>query len=144
MYPSTKTLTFTKAGKILLGMAAVTTLGFVVGCMRAAYQTDAKTADSKSTNTLGNLKQTIDSIPKNSVKLTGTFIQGLEQSEFDDGTTKYHVFDPQGLLAKKAESLGQTGMALKFEVCIEGRVSEKGSYGHLGKYPYELEVDKIC
>lgn len=143
MYPYPNTLTLTKVGKVLLGMTVVTTLGFVVGCMRSVYQGDNNT-ETKSTSVLGNLKHTIDSIPKQSVTLHGTFTQSLEQSEFNDGKTKYHVYDPQGLLAKKAEKLGQIGMAISFKVCIEGRVSEQGSYGHLGKYPYELTVDKLC
>lgn len=91
-----------------------------------------------------SLQQTIEAIPKTSVKLNGTFRQSLEQSAFDDGKTQYHVYDPNGLLAKKAQTLGQTGMSQQFEVCIEGRVSEKGSYGHLGRYEYELWVDKLC
>ena len=54
------------------------------------------------------------------------------------------------LLAEYAQSAGQTGVSISLPVCIEGRVTKtlvgitKGRYGHLGKYPYELWVDKIC
>lgn len=140
MYPKTNTLNITITGKVLLGMAALATLGVVIGCMKSAYQA----SPTHSTTPLSNLKETIDSIPKQSVTLKGTFTQTLEQSVFNDGTTKYHVYDPKGLLAKKAESLGQIGVSQSFKVCIEGRVSEKGQYGHLGKYPYELTVDRLC
>lgn len=84
------------------------------------------------------------SVPTKKVVLKGRFIQNLEQSDFNDGKTTYHLYDPQGLLAKKGLSLGQKGVSLNFKTCIEGRVSEKGTYGHLGKQPYEVWVDKIC
>ena len=111
--------------------------GLLASCASVAYQ-------SLQNGKLSNLKQTIDAVPKNTVTLKGTFTQSLEQSEFNDGTTKYHVFDPKNLLAEYAKSKGQTGVSVSLPVCLEGRIGEKGSYGHLGKYPYELWVDKIC
>lgn len=116
------------------GMAIV---GLLASCASMAYQ-------SLQNGKLKELKQTIDSVPKKAVTLTGTFTQSLEQSEFNDGTQKYHVFDPNNLLASYAKAKGQTGISISLPVCIEGRLSEKGNYGHLGKYPYELWVDKIC
>lgn len=78
------------------------------------------------------------------IVLKGRFIQNLEQSDFIDSKTTYHVYDPQGLLAKKGASLGQRGVSLDFKTCIEGRISQKGTYGHLVKQPYEVWVDKVC
>lgn len=123
-----------KAAWIGGGMALI---GLLASCASVAYQ-------SLQTGKLNDIKETLDSVPKKTVTLTGTFTQSLEQSEFDDGTHKYHVFDPNNLLASYANAKGQTGVAIRLPVCIEGRVSDKGNYGHLGKYPYELWVDKIC
>lgn len=111
--------------------------GLLASCASVAYQ-------SLQSGKLSDIKETIDSIPKKTVTLKGTFTQSLEQSEFNDGTTKYHIFDPNNLLAEYAKAQGQTGLAIHLPVCIEGRVSDKGNYGHLGKYPYELWVDKLC
>lgn len=115
----------------------VAILGLLASCAGVAYQ-------SLQNGKLKDMKQTIDSVPKKTVTLKGTFTQNLEQSEFNDGTTKYHVFDPKNLIADYAKAKGQTGVSISLPVCIEGRVSEKGHYGHLGKYPYELWIDKIC
>ena len=112
-------------------------IGLLASCASVAYQ-------SLQNGKLSDIKESIDSVPKKTLTLKGTFTQSLEQSEFNDGTTKYHVFDPNNLLAEYAKAQGQTGVSISLTVCIEGRVTEKGRYGHLGKYPYELWVDKIC
>lgn len=122
------------AGKVAVGATAVGVLAVMGGCMKTAYEVLTPKA----------MQQTIDAIPKNTQTLKGTFTQGLEQSVFDDGKTKYHVYDPKNLLAEYAKSKGQTGVSVSVPVCIEGRVSDKGTYGHLGRYEYELWVDKIC
>lgn len=127
-------LTLSTAGKVIVGVTAVATLAVIGGCMKTAY--DVLTPKT--------MQQMIASIPKESVTLNGTFTQGLEQSLFDDGKTKYHVYDPNNLLTDYAKSKGQTGVSVSVPVCIEGRVSEKGMYGHLGRYEYEVWVDKIC
>lgn len=127
--------TFSKKAAWIGGGAAI--LGLLASCASLAYQ-------SLQTGKLGELKDTIDSIPKKTVTLKGTFHQSLEQSEFTDGKTKYHVFDPNHLLADYAKTQGQTGVSISLPVCIEGRISEKGTYGHLGRYEYELWVDKVC
>ncbi len=127
-------LKLSTTSKAIVGVTAVATLAVMGGCMKTAYEV----------LTPNDIQQTIDSIPKNSVVLKGTFTQNLEQSVFDDGTTKYYVYDPNHLLAVYAKSKGQTGVSVSVPVCIEGRVSDKGRYGHLGRYDYELWVDKIC
>ena len=127
-------LTLSTASKAIVGVTAVATLAVMGGCMKTAYEV----------LTPKDIQQTIDSIPKNSVTLKGTFTQSLEQSVFDDGKTKYHVYDPNSLLTEYAKSKGQTGVSVSVPVCIEGRVSDKGRYGHLGKYDYELWIDKVC
>lgn len=133
MYPTTQTLKFTGAGKALLGVTALTTLGFVIGCMRAYSNQPnssqsvpspdtANTAESnnpsKPAGILAELQHTLDSIPKKQVTLKGAFTQGLEQSVFDDGTTKYHVFDPNNLLSAYAKAQGQTGVSVSLPICI--------------------------
>jgi len=115
----------------------VAIIGLLASCAGVADQ-------SLQNGKLSDIKESIDSVPKKTLTLKGTFTQSLEQSEFNDGTTKYHVFDPNNLLAEYAKAQGQTGVSISLPVCIEGRVTEKGRYGHLGKYPYELWVDKIC
>lgn len=124
-------------GKLVLLLTALATLGVVGGCMRTAYEV-------MMNNPVSEIQQAINQIPKKSVTLKGTFSQSLEQSVFDDGKTKYHVYDPKNLLADYAKVKGQTGVSVSVPVCIEGRVSEKGTYGHLGRYEYEIWVDKIC
>ena len=117
--------------------SGVAIIGLLASCASVAYQ-------SLQNGKLSDIKESIESVPKKKVMLKGTFTQSLEQSEFNDGTTKYHVFDPNNLLVEYAKAQGQTGVSISLPVCIEGRVTEKGRYGHLGKYPYELWVDKIC
>lgn len=95
-------------------------------------------------NPISGIQQAINQVPKKTVTLNGTFSQSLEQAVFDDGKTKYHVFDPKNLLADYAKTKGQTGVSVSVPVCIEARVSEKGMYGHLGRYEYEVWVDKLC
>lgn len=124
-------------GKLVLLLTALVTLGVVGGCMKTAYEV-------MMNNPISEIKEAINQAPKKSVTLNGTFTQGLEQSVLDDGKTKYHVYDPKNLLADYAKSKGQTGVSVSVPVCIEGRVSEKGTYGHLGRYEYEVWVDKLC
>ena len=75
----------------------VAIIGLLASCASVAYQ-------SLQNGKLSDIKESIDSVPKKTLTLKGKFTQSLEQSEFNDGTTKYHVFDPNNLLAEYAKA----------------------------------------
>lgn len=83
------------------------------------------------------------------VSVEGLFTKGFETYELKTKSgERYHVFDPQHLL----KPLIQAGIKNQIEeklwltisVCVEGQLSSKGNYGHLGAYRQQIELTGLC
>ena len=77
-------------------------------------------------------------------KIDGVFTRSVETYELLSKDALYYLSDPKHLLMNHDSAVNQKGYYKNFEACVVGNISPKGSYGHLGKYHYQLTVNKLC
>lgn len=74
----------------------------------------------------------------------GLVHKSLETFTFTTAAMTYHVADPSNYLDEIAKQQGIESPFYDLETCVQGILSPKGQYGHLGHLDYQLNIVGRC
>jgi hypothetical protein len=83
--------------------------------------------------------------PSGEQRYTGLYSEGLETMTFRAEGRDEHWVVSGNYYALQAAAPPRANPQDGFSVCatIEGRLSERGRYGHLGMFPREIEITRV-